>query len=208
MPSTNAKTPYCGHRGFTLVELMAAAIISLIVFAALFSAYIFIARNITRVSFGHQQTLQSSRLLHLFANDVGAATHVTAATNWQLGLLFSDGSTVVYAYDPVNLSLQRTSSVAGTPAVTLNGITPLPLSFSTPALSSNVFNYYDQTGTNLLPPPASYPPPNVSVLVLIDIRQIELSFMSSDGVTTTGTMIQTPHVSSRIVLRNKPPLGQ
>jgi prepilin-type N-terminal cleavage/methylation domain-containing protein len=210
MPSTNAKVRRSGERGFTLVELMTAALISLIVFAALFSAYIFIARNITRISFAHQQSLQSSRILHMFADDVGAATRVTGASNWQLQLqvLTKSGgtSTVNYIYTPAAQTLQRTEA---TSTVILTGITPLPLGFSTPSNSSNIFNYYNQLGMSLtLPAPTIYPPPNNTVVNLIDIRQIELSFLSTDGVGNNGTLVRTPSLSSRMIIRNKPPLGQ
>lgn len=162
-----------GQRGFTLVELLTAALISLIVFAALFSAYIYIARNITRISLAHQQSLQNSRILHLFANDVGAAAKVISASNQSLILQFPDATQATYTYNPADLTLQR---VAPSGTTILNGITPLPLGFSTPAYSSNIFNYYNQAGTSMLPIPGSYPPPLTSVSIVVDIRQIELSF--------------------------------
>jgi Tfp pilus assembly protein PilV len=208
MLSTNAKpVRRRGQLGFTLVELMAAALISLIVFAGLFSAYIYIARNITRIAYLQQQSLQSSRILHLFANDVGSATSVLVANNWQLKLQMA-ASTITYVYTPAAQTLQRIDSTPGTPAIVLTGISPLPLGFSTPTYPSNIFNFYNQAGTALLPAPSSYPPTNVSVLAVIDIRQMELSFMITDGVAGTGTLAQTTVVSSRIILRNKPPLGQ
>ncbi len=192
-------------RGFTLVELMTAALISLIVFAALFSAYIFIARNITRNSFGHQLALQNSRIVRFFATDVGAASRVISASNRQLILQFPDASTVTYLYTPAAQTLQRTSP-SGT--ITLTGITPLPLTFSPTGLSSNIFNYYDQAGTSMLPVPGSYPPPVTSVLIVVDIRQIEMSYLSTAGVASSGTQISHAVVSSRMDLRGKMPLGQ
>lgn len=194
-----------GQRGFTLVELLTAALISLIVFAALFSAYIYIARNITRISLAHQQSLQNSRILHLFANDVGAAAKVISASNQSLILQFPDATQATYTYNPADLTLQR---VAPSGTTILNGITPLPLGFSTPAYSSNIFNYYNQAGTSMLPIPGSYPPPLTSVSIVVDIRQIELSFLSTAGVASSGTRASTSVISSRMDLRGKMPLGQ
>ncbi len=206
MPSTSAKIRrQYSIQGFTLVELMTAALISLIVFAALFSAYIYIARNITRISLAHQQSLQSSRVLHLFANDVGTASKIISASNGNLILQFPDASQVTYAYDYPSRTLTRT---AGGAVITLGGITPLPLAFSTPAYSSNVFNYYNQAGLPLLPIPGVYPPDPSNVLIAIDVRQIELSYLISGGDTNTGTMASNAIVSSRMALRNKMPLGQ
>lgn len=207
MPYTSAKIRHPGQRGFTLVELMAAALLSLIVFAALFSAYIFIARNIARITLAHQQSLQSSRILHFFANDVGTANRVLQASSWQLQLQMPSSS-ITYTYDLAAQTLQRADSAPGVPSIVIKGITPLPLSFSNPHFASNIFNYYNQAGTSLLPSPTSYPPSAVPVVALIEIRQIELSFLSTDGVSTSGTLVQNPTLSSRIILRNKPPLGQ
>ena len=194
-----------------MVELMAAAAVSLVVFAALFSAYIYIARNLTRITFVQQQSMQSSRLLHLFANDVNSAVRVTAASNQHLVLLMPPpvGNQVTYTYtywSPDHGSLQRTDTAGIT--VTLTGITPLPFLVSAP-YSSNIFNYYNLNGANLLlPPPIASPPAMSSVVNLADIKQIELSYMCVDGVADNGTEARNTVVSSRMVLRNKPPLGQ
>ena len=57
---TNGKPPQPGPlRGFTLVELMLASVISAIVFAAIFSAYIFMARNLARMANFQQQQVQN-----------------------------------------------------------------------------------------------------------------------------------------------------
>ena len=205
-PSTKDKERRFSQRGFTLVELMAAGLISLIVFAGLFSAYIYIARNVTRNSISHQHSLQSSRILHLFANDVGVATQVKGASNWQLDLQLPNGSIVSYTYHPDTQSLQRTSTSGE--LLTLNGISPLPLGFSSPSFCSNIFNYYNQRGASLLPAPIAVPDAVIPVIALVDIRQIELSFLITDGVADNGTLVRTPTLSSRIILRNKPPLGQ
>ncbi len=180
-------------------------LISLIVFAALFSAYIYIARNITRISFAHQQSLQSSRILHLLANDVGTASKVISAGNMNLILQFPDTSQVTYTYNYAARTLTRTASGA---VVTIGGITPLPLGFSTPAFSSNIFNYYNQSGQPLLPAPGVYPPGANNILIVVDVRQIELSYQISAGVTSNGTLASNAIVSSRMALRNKMPLGQ
>ncbi len=156
--------------------------------------------------YAHQQALQSSRILHLFANDVGTAIRVNAASNWQVQLQMQ-ASIVMYTYTPASNTLQRTDLGTGA-TVILRGITPLPLGFSTPPYSTNIFNYYNTAMVSLLPAPTAYPPTNKSVVSLIDIRQIELSFLASDGIANNGTLVKTPTVSSRIILRNKPPLGQ
>jgi prepilin-type N-terminal cleavage/methylation domain-containing protein len=216
--------------GFTMIELMTAAVISLIVFAALFSAYIFIARNITRISFFQQQSVQSARILHLFSDDVSSATAVVSANNMYLKLqlppvppLYVTPHYVTYTYTYQSTehgTLERVDTAGST--ITLTGINPNLMDFSYPT-GSNIFNYYDKTGlNNLLPPPTlilmpspHYPDPPVLANVpnLNDIKQIELSYLSTDGnaangSNSSGTKSQHAFVSSRVVLRNKPPFGQ
>ena len=197
------------ERGFTLVELLVAAAVSLVVFAALFSAYIYIARNLTRITFVQQQSMQSSRLLHLFANDVNSAVQASTASNQQLVLILPGGNQVTYTYTYVSSdhgTLQRTDNAGS--SVLLTGITPLPFQASTP-YASNVFNFYSLSGANLLlPPPIASPPATSSVVNLADIKQIELSYMCVDGAADNGTEARNTIVSSRMVMRNKLPLGQ
>jgi prepilin-type N-terminal cleavage/methylation domain-containing protein len=197
-------------RGFTLVELLVATAVSLVVFAALFSAYIYIARNLTRITFVQQQSMQSSRLLRLFANDIGSAVRAITASNQQLILQMPPpaGNQVTYTYtyvSPDHGTLQRTDTTGS--SVILDGITPLPFQASAP-FASNIFNYYSIAGTPLLTAPTTSPPTATSVLNPAEIKQIELSYMCVDGVANNGTEARNTVVSSRMVLRNKPPLGQ
>jgi hypothetical protein len=60
----------------------------------------------------------------------------------------------------------------------------------------------------LLAAPGAYPPLIAVVPNVNEIRQIELSYMCTDGVAANGTQTRNAIISSRMILRNKPPFGQ
>ena len=180
-----------GRRGFTLVELMIAAALSAIVFAAIFSAYLFMARNLTRLANFQQQQVQNRRALYVIAQDVNGAVQVNNAQPALLILTIPPppppptvaATVVTYTYDPVAQTLTR-QAVGPTPS------TAIVLS----NLTSFAFSYFDQYGA--------------STASTINIKQIALGYTSAVGDRANGTQSSDSVASSRIVLRGKPSLGQ
>ncbi len=181
---TKSRGPTCNNRrGFTLVELMVASVLSAVVFAALFSAYIFMARSLTRMANFQQQQVQNRRALYVMEKDINEATHVTTALPGTLQLTLSVTTVVTYTYDSSAHTLTRVA-VGSSPSTTvlLSNLT----SFS--------FSYFDKNGA------AS---PSLPFLM-----QVQMSYTSAVGDGPNGTRSADTVVSSRMVLRSKPPLGQ
>ena len=173
-----------------MVELMIASVLSLIVFAALFSAYIFMGRNLARIANFQQQQTQNRRALFVVAKDVDEAVQVSAPLPASLILTLPprppspDITTITYTYDSSAHTFTRVA-VTGTSSSTtilLNNLT------------SFVFAYFDESG--------GAAPPQVF------IKQIQFSYSSAVGDRPNGTQAGDSLVSSRMVLRSKPPLGQ
>lgn len=181
------------RRAFSLVELMIAAGLSVIVFAAIFSAYIYMARNLTRIANFQQQQVQNRRVLYLMAKDVNEAVQVTDTPPPSaafVGLKLPprppspDATLLTYTYDAVAHTLTR-HGVTG--AVITNDV-----------LLSNLtgfsFVYFDESG--VVSPPLAF------------IKQIQFTYTSAVGDRPNGTQSGDAVASSRMVLRSKPPLGQ
>jgi prepilin-type N-terminal cleavage/methylation domain-containing protein len=179
------------RQGFTLVELMIASVLSLIVFAALFSAYIFMARNLARIANFQQQQVQNRRVLFVVAKDVDEAVQVTTPLPASLILTLPprppspDTTVVTYTYDSAAHTLTR---------VAVTGALPSSTTVLLSNLTSFTFAYFDESG-------GASPPP-------VFIKQIALSYSSAVGDRPNGTQSGDSVVSSRMVLRSKPPLGQ
>jgi prepilin-type N-terminal cleavage/methylation domain-containing protein len=87
--------------GFTLIELMISMSLLAIVFAAVFSAYLFLGRNLTRLVNVQQQQVQSRRTLRTFTQDLSSASQLTTATSTQIALSKPAGNgtaTVTFRY--------------------------------------------------------------------------------------------------------------
>ena len=177
---TSGKWPLSrGRYGFTLVELMIATVLSAIVFGAIFSAYIFMGRNLTRLANFQQQQVQNRRVLYVLSKDVNEATQVTTALPASLAITLPSGG-VTYTYDPAAQTLTR--QTGPTTTILLSNLTNF------------AFSYFDQYGA--------------STASAINIKQIALNYSSSVGDRANGTKASDSVASSRIVLRGKPALGQ
>jgi hypothetical protein len=164
---------------------MIAATLSAIVFAAIFSAYLFMGRNLTRLTNTQQQLSQSRQALYRLSKDVAEATAITTATDTSLVLTTTAG-TVTYTYTSGTQKLTRT---VGATVTTL--VTNLP---------TFTFAYYSRSGTTALTTPVT----NAN----INIYKLEMRYTSAVGSSPNGTQSQLQIVSPRLVLRGKPILGQ
>jgi hypothetical protein len=167
---------------------MLATVVSAVVFAGIFSAYLFMARNLTRLANSQQQQVQARRAFLQVAKDVNEATAVPSASDGTLVLTLS-GGTVTYTYNSTTKILSR-EYPAGTSTAMISN------------LSAFSFVYYGKYGsTALAPSPGTIANPNVA------LGRIELRYASAVGSTANGTRSSSTVVSSRMVLRGKTNLG-
>lgn len=168
-------------KGFTLVELMVAAALSTIILAAVFSAFIFLARGSFRLGQYNDMETQARRALHQFSQDARQAENASWPDDRTLVLTVGP-NTVTYAYDAVLEAFTRK----------LGGTAPVPLATGVTAFE---FKAYQRTGAevpdNLTPAAAG---------AATKMVQIEMNLARTGNVTaeTTGQII-----SARCVLRNK-----
>lgn len=174
-------------RGFTLVELIVGATLSAAVMAAVLSSYIYLAKNLVRLT--NQQTLETEarRTLAYFARDVQMATDISgtpSATSVTLSIPTGSGSTTVaYAYDSSAGTLTRTPA-SGTAQILLRNIT-----------SSGLNIYYYDTSGNAYTTYVNY---------LSGIKQLMLQFSTQTGNSTNGTQTLVYQISSnRLIIRNR-----
>ena len=167
------------RRAFTLVEIMVATGLLAVVLLAVLSAYLFVARNLTRLVSSQQQEVESRRTLRTFTQDVSAAIQLSTATTSQLVLTKPTGTgttSVTYTYSPGDGRLVRTEASAT--KTMLTGLTSFTLS------------YYNEAGTAVTSSPHS-------------VKSVEMMFTSAAGNASSGTQSRYTTVSPRVVLRNK-----
>jgi hypothetical protein len=195
---------------------MLAAVISAIVFLALFSAYIYAARNIARINLLQKQTTQGGRILIQFTRDINAAERIgltatsggkilgtPTATTLAMRIVSYNSvdpktpilSTVVYAFssdggNPVRYALTRSENL-GTP-VEIYAVS-LPSTQTPPGFE---LRYYDKKG---LPFGGSSTE---------GIKGVEYSFRMVAGNPSNGTQSVYTMVSPRLLVRNRLPPSQ
>lgn len=177
--------------GFTLVELMIGATLSAAIMAAVLSSYLFMGRNLARLT--NQQALQgeSRRTLAYFNRDVRMASGLSgtiSATAVTFILPTSTGTTTVaYSYDSGAGTLTRTPA-SGTTLTLLRNITTDGLTFRFYDTSANEY-----TADTLIA--GSY---------LTSIKQISLEFSTQTGSNANGTQTPVHQVASnRLIIRNR-----
>jgi prepilin-type N-terminal cleavage/methylation domain-containing protein len=170
-----------GRRGFTLVEVLIATSLSAVILAAVFSAYLFLGRNLTRLVNVQQQDVASRSAVRQFTQDVSAAVQLTTATSSQIVLTKPSASgttTVSYVYSAADRTLTR---VAGSTTRTLlSGLTDFTVA------------YFNSAGGATANPGS--------------VKAVELSFTTAAGSDASGTRARYASVSPRVILRNKPSL--
>jgi prepilin-type N-terminal cleavage/methylation domain-containing protein len=176
------------NRAFTLVELLVALSLATVVMLAMFSSYLFLGRNLTRLSYQHILEQQSRTILTTFTADVRNTKSVSAATSGGVTLNLIDGSTVAYAYASNILTrngVRLVKDIAG------------PNNQVTVAMTNFTLNCYTTTDGLLSMPVAS----------TMSIKQIEISFILQAGVAglqdQQGTLTQYRIASGRIPFVNR-----
>jgi prepilin-type N-terminal cleavage/methylation domain-containing protein len=167
------------RRGFSLVEVIVATSLFGIVATAIFAAYLFMGRNLTRLVSSQQQQVEARRTLRTFTQDLSAAISVSTASSSQIVFTkptATSTTTITYTYSSANGTLVRTEASASKTLLT--------------GLTSFTLNYYNQVGTAVPSSPQS-------------IKSVEIVFSSAAGTATSGTESAYTTVSPRVLLRNK-----
>ena len=173
------------NAGFTLVEILMAMAIAMVVLGAVLSTYLFLGRNLGRLTYQQQLETQARRAFATFAQDVRMATTVSgtpSASSLVLTLPTGTGTTsVTYTYSSTGQTLKRQRS-GGTEQTLMTN------------LRSFNFTYYDVQGN----PYTSFS--NYK----IGIKQVAMTFTSQAGLAINGT--RTPVYTGNsplLLLRNK-----
>ncbi|MDB6169362.1 MAG: Prepilin-type N-terminal cleavage/methylation protein, partial [Verrucomicrobia bacterium] len=175
MSTIDGKIPGAHIRGFTLVELLIATVLSAVVFVGIFSAYLFMARNLGRLANNQRQQTQNRNALYYVAKDFGDATQVTVAGASTLTLATSTGTGITYAYSSSFKTLVRTTSPATQSLTLLSDLTAF------------TFIYYPKSGTTALTFAAG-----LIVNPATNVRRLEMRFTTAAGSSSNGTMSTVP----------------
>jgi prepilin-type N-terminal cleavage/methylation domain-containing protein len=199
------------NRGFTLAELIIAMSLGLVVMLAVFSTYLYLGRNLTRLSYRSTMEMHSRKILTTLASDVRntkAILNTSIPSNNSLTLTVFNNDpatkmatptfTVSYAYDTTNHVLTRTTTSTGSPPPTLLDYAipdvTAPLNETMPSFS---FLYFTTTGGS----PVSQFNSN---FVPMGIKQVAIAFTLQAGDATQTTFSSYPAVSGQLPLINRP----
>ncbi|HET7535102.1 MAG TPA: prepilin-type N-terminal cleavage/methylation domain-containing protein [Candidatus Didemnitutus sp.] len=174
-------------RGFTLVEMLFVATLTGVITIGMLSTYLFLGRNLTRLSYRRALEIQSRTILNTLGNDVRKATAISNAASNGLTLTLTDGSTVVYSYSSSSLSRNAGSGAVALISDIKGEKTQVPVTMPTAT-----FSYYTTTNGT----PAAW----------MDIKRVDLSFTLQAGGSTqaaSGTQSQFQTASARFLLRNR-----
>lgn len=196
-------SPGNSQRAFTLAELVVGSTLAAIVMAGVLSSFVFLGRNLTRISYQHALEAKSRIALGYLTADLKLATDVQSETSpsspsdtrLKLKFISSTNTTyyVTYAYDSTNKYLTR--QVDSGTAVTLLADTA-PNGQKVITCTSFDFNYYTTTSGT----PTSQ---STTTLVPYSIKLVEVSYTLESGSAANGTKTQLQIASARFALRNR-----
>ena len=119
-PTANRRRAGRNTAGFTLVEVMVAATISIFVLTGIITAALFIGRSAANIRNYTDMETQGRKMLEYFAEDTRQASAVTWAIGGNSVTLVVNTVNVTYAYSPTALTLTRT--LAGSPNVSVSNV--------------------------------------------------------------------------------------
>lgn len=164
-------------RGFTLVEVMVAALISGVVLATATGSLLFLAKSTAGIANYQEMNMTTRYTLELFASDARMTADVNFATSTTVSLEVYDSSgaleTVIYSYDPDNAQFSRT--VGGATRILLSDVDSVDLKYFTLRR--------DET------------------TVLVEMKEIQLQVVMSRNVLNVGNTNEI--LSARFMMRNR-----
>lgn len=180
-------------QGFTLVELLVAATLAAAVMAAVLSAFVFLARNFTRMANFQALEQQGRTALTYLQADLAEATAVkkgTTPTAATLTLALPGGD-VTYTYDSTNERLRRQATFGSSPDLYL---------LNTPGCRCTDFSFSYYTGENGSPVDQATSATNMP----LSVKQLQVRFSLETAVNENGQTRMTYAVASpRWHFRNK-----
>jgi Tfp pilus assembly protein PilW len=170
--------------GFTLVELMIGAGLSVFVLAGILTTFLFLGRSGANIQNYSDMESQARKALELFAEDVRQASAITWHSNVNITLAVNS-LPVAYTYNSADGTFVRTDAAGARTLIT--GITR----------NTFVFRSYNVAGTELpLATSANLTAANSST------KQLQISLEASRTNHTVVTATNTV-LSARFILRNK-----
>src|SRR5690606_6046273 len=128
-------TDTAASRGFTLVEVMMASALSLMILAAVFATFLFLAKSSFRLGQYTDMETEARRALHQFSQDARQADQASWTT--ENALTLTTGSTsITYAYNAAAKTFSRAE----------NGADPVTLARG---ISTFSFKAYQRTGAEV-----------------------------------------------------------
>jgi prepilin-type N-terminal cleavage/methylation domain-containing protein len=186
IPSPTANVARAGRNtsGFTLVEVMVAATISIFVLTGVITTALFIARSAANIRNYTDMETQGRKMLEYFAEDTRQASAVTWAIGGNSVTLVVNTINVTYAYSPTALTLTRT--LAGAPNVSVSNV--------------NAFQFlaYTINGTQI----TNFSTAAACTTAGNSTKQIQISLAASRNRQTLTNTTSTV-LSARFILRNK-----
>lgn len=187
----NRRSP--SSAGFTLVELLISSTVAGFVLAAVLSAYIFIGRNLARLSSYQSLENESRKALAYLSRDLMLARSVksgTSPTESGVTLVLPAGE-VTYSFDSTLKKLRRQTTFGSSP----------DLSFlRNDACECTSFRFRYFTGSDGAPTDQTAP----SSYVPYSIKQIQVGFVLESPASWTAQMrTRFEMASSHFVIRNR-----
>lgn len=180
-------------RAFTLVEVMIGSTLAAMVMAAMLSSFVFIGRNLSRLTSHQALETEARKALTYLRRDFGLAQTIksgTTPTSATVTLVLPTGD-VTYTYDSGTKRLRRQATFGTSQDLYL-------LQNSRSQCATFAFAYY--TTSDAAPTDQVTP----SSLVPYSIKQIEVSFvLESPSSWTAETRTRYELASSRFLIRNR-----
>ncbi len=220
--------PLPANRGFTLVELLVSMSLAVVVMAAVFSTYLYLGRNLTRLSYRSTLESQSRKILNTLTTDIRNAKSVVnaSATGLSLNVYNQDAGKgpvplmkVVYAQTTATYpdgttanKLTRTTSnpdgSGASPSVTLNNDIGDANSQVQVSMTNLNFLYTTTTGNTFTTSGTGPSYQNTTTLVPMSIKQVAMVFVLQAGSSNIqgqqGTQSSYQVASGRMPLMNHP----
>ncbi len=136
------------RRAFTLVELMIGTSLSAVVMAGMLSAYLFLAKNLTRLNTTEQFDRHSQRAVTLFSRDVSTATKIVSFSSVTVSGMTTATVVMNVPTGSVTYSWSGSTAAPGSlnRAVTLTATGATTTESLVDKVSSTVFTFRDGNG--------------------------------------------------------------
>lgn len=209
-------------RGFTLVEIMIGATISVFVLAGVMSTFLFLGRSGANVQHYNDMESQARRALEQFAEDVRQASSltwnspndVTLIVNSQYiryylsstkpnGSSYAQVSGMCFYRIPPSSTAPSIPTTPPASTLLINGImTPVPRASETDTTCTPLFRAYTITGVEIKALEYVGPSPSDLTSAANSTKQIQISLEAQRSRTTLVAATNTV-LSARYILRNK-----